>query len=243
MLEGKFFHIMVQGIAQENIFPDDNSKGYYLSCLIDSKTKANIFIFAFCVMSNHVHILVEAENISKLSSFMNSANAKYAKYYNTINRRVGYVFRGRFKSELIEDTKYLINCLAYIHNNPVKAKIVENAKDYNYSSYINYLTRFGMIDFEEAKKHYDISPSNIKAIMKERSESRWLEHDDMIYENEKKVFEGLIIRYGLSKKNLDDNLMKKVAVELKERCGTSLRKTANLLEVSRERLRRAVADE
>lgn len=80
---GKYFHIMVQGIAQENIFLNDNSKGYYLSCLRDSKDKTGVKLFAFCVMDNHAHLLVETETISELSSFMNGANAKYAKYYNT----------------------------------------------------------------------------------------------------------------------------------------------------------------
>ncbi|MCL2390265.1 MAG: transposase [Endomicrobia bacterium] len=240
---GKYFHIMVQGIAKESIFPDDNSKGYYLSCLRDGKDKASVKIFAFCVMSNHVHILLESDSISKLSSFMNSVNAKYAKYYNTINNRVGYVFRGRFKSEIIEEPKYLINCLAYIQNNPVKAGIVKNAQDYGHSSYTNYLTGLGIVDFKSAAKHYDIAASNIKAIMKEKSDSIWLEHDEMIYEPVDKVFDELIIRYKINKNNLDDDVIKKTAKELTERCGISLRKVANLLEIGRERVRRVIVNE
>jgi REP element-mobilizing transposase RayT len=240
---GKYFHIMAQGIAKENIFPDDNSKGYYLSCLRDSKNKGNIKIFAFCVMDNHVHLLLEAENISKLSSFMNSVNAKYAKFYNTNNNRVGYVFRGRFKSEVIESTKYLVNCLAYIQNNPLKARIVENAQDYNYSSYTNYLTGRGIVDFKEASSYYDITSDNIKSIMSEKIDSKWLEHDDIVYDSFEDVFEELIKKYNISKNSLDDELIKKVVQELIKRSGISLRKAANLLEINRERVRRVVSAE
>ncbi|MCL2145556.1 MAG: transposase, partial [Endomicrobia bacterium] len=91
---------------------------------------------------------------------MKLVNVEYARYYNTINQRVGYVFRDRFKSEVIQDKKYLLNCLVYIHNNPIEAKIVNRAQDYNYSSYTNYLTGRGIVDFKEAKELYDISPEN-----------------------------------------------------------------------------------
>ena len=241
--DGKFFHVMVQGIAKEYIFPDDEAKGCYLSCIRDSKYRKDIKIFAFCVMGNHAHFLFEVDSVLNISLFMNSVNAKYAKYYNTMNNRVGYVFRGRFKSELIESTKYLVNCMVYIQNNPVKAGMVKDAKDYNYSSYTNYLTGLGVVDFKEASKYYDIKPSNIKAIMKEKSNSDWLEHDEMIYESVNDVLDELIIKYGVSKHCLDDGTIKKVAEELKKRCKISLRKTADLLGINRERVRRAVSGE
>ncbi|MCL2144865.1 MAG: transposase, partial [Endomicrobia bacterium] len=158
--DGKYFHIMVQGIAKENIFSDDNTKGYYLSCMQNAAEKNPVAILGFCVMSNHAHLLLSAENISIAAKYMKLVNVEYARYYNTINQRVGYVFRDRFKSEVIQDKKYLLNCLVYIHNNPVEAKIVDRAQDYNYSSYTNYLTGRGIVDFKEAKELYDISPEN-----------------------------------------------------------------------------------
>jgi len=241
-LEGKHFHVMVQGIGKEMIFPDNNCKGYYISLLEKAKVKNKIFIFAFCIMENHAHCLIEAKNINAMSLFMKEINTEYARYYNNICSRVGYVFRGRFRSELIEDVKYLINCLAYIHNNPVNAKMVEKAEEYGYSSYTNYLTKAGIVDFKEAKMYYDISPSNIKAIMKEKSNSTWLEHNDKELEKYDDVIDELVIRYGLSKSKLesDDKLLGKVAVELKERTGLSLRKISGLLGLARERVRVAV---
>jgi len=113
-LAGKYFHIMVQGIDKEMIFPSDDSKGYYLSLLEKAKVNKKIFIFAFCIMGNHAHLLVKSGSIRELSLFMHELNRGYGRYYNNVKKRVGYVFRGRFKSEVVEDIRHLINCLTYI---------------------------------------------------------------------------------------------------------------------------------
>ena len=238
-LEGKYFHVMVQGIGKERVFPDDNSKGYFLSSLKKAKEKTAVFIFAFCVMDNHAHILLQADLMEELSKFMHFANAEYARYYNSVNTRVGYVFRNRFKSEIISDVKYLINCLAYIHNNPVKANIVRNAEDYKYSSYGNYLQKTGIVDFVKAAECYDTSSENIKSIMHEKSYSEWLEHDEVKYEIFGDVFKDLSKKYNFSNKMLlvDDELLRNVVVELQNRTGLSIRKISKLLEVNRERIR------
>jgi REP element-mobilizing transposase RayT/phage antirepressor YoqD-like protein len=236
-LDGKYFHVMVQGIAKENIFPDDNSKGYYLRCLDKSADKKSISILGFCVMDNHTHLLLTAENISVIAQYMKIVNSEYARYYNNENDRVGYVFRDRFKSEVIQDVKYLIHCLVYIHNNPVKAHVVKRAEEYRYSSYTNYLTKRGIVNFKEASKHYDISSSNINEIMKERSHSDWIEHDDKKYEDGEEVLEELVKKYNVSSNKLEYDLAAKMAKELIIRCDLSIRKTADLLCVGRERLR------
>ena len=238
-LEGKYFHIMVQGIDKEMIFPDNDSKGYYLSLLEKAKVKNKIFIFAFCIMGNHAHLLMKAENVKAISSSMHGVNREYGRYYNNVLNRVGYVFRGRYRSEAIEDQRHLINCLAYIHNNPVKAKIVKKAEDYGYSSYKNYLKRMGIVDFEEAKKYYDISGSNIKAVMKEKSNSDWIEHDDKEYEDSEIVLEEIVTKYDINGKLTDYNLAARISKELMSRSGVSLRKCAEILGVGRERLRLA----
>ena len=193
-------------------------------------------------MSNHAHLLLSAENISIAAKYMKLVNVEYARYYNTINQRVGYVFRDRFKSEVIQDKKYLLNCLVYIHNNPIEAKIVNRAQDYNYSSYTNYLTGRGIVDFKEAKELYDISPENITAIMKEKSYSGWLEHDDKVYEKYEIVLEELLKRYKVSSAKPDSDILAKIAVELNVRVNLSFRKIANILGVARENLRRAIAE-
>ena len=242
-LEGNYFHIMVQGIAKECIFSEDKAKGYYLSCLQKTKSKKDVCILAFCVLDNHAHLLLSAENISVIAEYMRIVNSEYARYYNETNNRVGYVFRDRFRSEVIQNEQYLLNCFAYIHNNPVKAGIIADASEYGYSSYSNYLSRSGIVDFQEAEKFFDINPSNIQALMVDKEKVDWLEYDDKILENKNKVYDELIVKYGLTNVRLseDDELLIKTAKEVMDRCGISIRKIASLLEVSRERLRKLMS--
>ena len=143
--EGKYFHIMVQGIAKDFIFNNHEFKKEYISLIYKYKEKFCIDLLAFGVMDNHAHLLAYIDDISNMSNYMQKINTLYAMYYNKkLNNRVGHVFRNRFKSEEIASENHLINCIKYIHNNPVKAKIVENPKDYIYSSYKDYLYRKGL---------------------------------------------------------------------------------------------------
>ena len=239
-LDGKYFHVMVQGIGKENVFPDDNCKGFYLACVQKNKEKYPAKLIAFCIMRNHAHLLLSVKDAKELASYLKRVNADYARYYNRVNKRVGYVFRDRFKSETIRNINYLANCVAYIQNNPLKAKLVENAEDYKFSSYTNYLTRRGIIDFEEASKIFDASAANMRAIMTEKTEMKWIEHNDKEYEDKFNVLADLVKRYRITSKLTvkNEDLAKKLALEIKERSGASLREIAGMLEIGRETLRK-----
>lgn len=241
-IEGQYFHIMVQGIGKEHVFPDNDSKGYYISCLQAAKEKYHAKVLAFCVMGNHAHVLLSVKNTEELSSYLKVVNTKYASYYNRTNRRVGYVFRGRFNSQLILDEKHLIYCLAYIHNNPVKAKIVQKAEEYGFSSLTNYLIGRGTVDFEEAKKYYDISPENIMAIMQERTDVEWIEHEEE-KEDFDKVLKELLKRFGYKRGEtiIDIDIAAKITKAMKARCGANVKEMAKVLGVGREKLRKKVA--
>ena len=94
----------------------------YLQLINDIKKEFGIKVYAYCLMSNHVHMLAKDVN-EKLSFAMRRLNSRYAMYYNKKNDRVGYVFSDRYKSEVIETREYFLTCLRYIHQNPVKANI------------------------------------------------------------------------------------------------------------------------
>lgn len=135
----KFFHVMVQGIRKENIFKENNFKEKFINLSKKTSKENDVSIFAYCVMNNHAHILVYTENTSNLTKMMHALNMSYANRYNSINKRCGYVFRNRYKAEEITDVSYLKNCIKYIHNNPLKAKLCMRCQDYPYSSYNEYL--------------------------------------------------------------------------------------------------------
>ncbi len=140
--ETSFFHVIVQGLNKEYIFEKKNYMSKYLQLLTKYKEEFKLEIISYCIMNNHAHILLYTENINEMSNFMHRVNTEYAKYYNYIlGERTGYVFKDRYKSEPIKNEAYLINCINYIHLNPVKANIVKNKEDYPYSSYKEYLNK------------------------------------------------------------------------------------------------------
>lgn len=135
----KFIHVMVQGINREKIFLMQREKLEYIKLLNKYKNDYNINIIAYCVMNNHVHILINTENINNLTKYMHKVNTSYGIYFNKNRNRVGYVYRDRFKTQVINNEKHLNNCIIYIHNNPVKANICKYANEYRFSSYKSFL--------------------------------------------------------------------------------------------------------
>ena len=139
-----FIHVMVQGVNKEYIF---NNKEYiekYLILINKYKEEHEFELLAYCIMNNHAHFLIFTEDINDFGKFMHRVNLLFAQKYNKEKNRSGVLFRNRYQTEPIYDLKYLINCIKYIHNNPVKAKMVEKCEDYQYSSYKDYINNDGV---------------------------------------------------------------------------------------------------
>ena len=148
-ISGQYFHIMSQGINREYILQYDKEKEKYLELMNQYSIKFEINLIAYCIMSNHIHILIKAKNVNNISDFMRLVNGSYATYYNKKYDRVGFVFRSRFRSKVIMSEKSLFRCIKYIHMNPVSANIVQNEEEYKYSSYINFKNNFGLYSLEK----------------------------------------------------------------------------------------------
>ena len=99
---------------------------------------SNSKLVAYCVMSNHAHILVYTEDIREISLFMKKVNTAYAIYYNKNEERVGYVFANRYYSQSIKNERHLLTCIQYIHQNPVKAGLANLPIEYKFSSFKDY---------------------------------------------------------------------------------------------------------
>jgi putative transposase len=132
------YHVMVRGINKEIIFHDDEDRRKFLHILAKVKEGYPFELLGHCLMNNHVHLLIQegAENISQI---MKRIGTRYAIYFNSKYDRKGHLFQDRFRSERVEDEEYLLTVLRYIHQNPVKAFLVSDAKDYLWSSYRAYL--------------------------------------------------------------------------------------------------------
>jgi putative transposase len=132
------YHVMMRGNEKKNLFLDEADKQRFLDILFARKKETGLLVYAYCLMDNHVHLLIKVVS-DGLATIMKRINTSYAYYFNQKYQRVGHLFQDRFKSEPVEDEKYLLAAIRYIHNNPVRAKLVEKAEHYKWSSFSIYL--------------------------------------------------------------------------------------------------------
>lgn len=234
-LSASFYHVIVQGINKEYIFNKKEYINKYLYLLNKYREEHDIKIIAYCIMNNHAHLLIYAEKVEELSKFMGKLNTIYAKIYNAEENRVGYVFRNRYKSEGIYEAKYLLNCIKYIHRNPVEAGIVEEEKEYKYSSYNDYVNKKGIITkavielvFGTEKNYleqfYTISETNNHFLDEEKDIEKSEEIINRFCEEKQVRLEQVIE---------DDELLISLVKEIKEKGRISIRKISVLLKVNR----------
>lgn len=226
-----FYHIMVQGINKEYILNKVEDKRQYLKFINKAKDETDIYIVSYCIMDNHVHILVKEKSIEDLSRFMHKINTLYAIYYNKKYNRVGYVFRDRYKSQVIYSEKQLYTCINYIHNNPVKAGICKLASEYEYSSYNEY-----MKNMEEIQRN--INGLLIKEDIADKKEN-FLEIEE---EKEIEIQNAIEAYIKIHNVNLDTlrkekKTLKGIIKMLKDNYGLSLRQISICIKVGRETVR------
>ncbi len=133
------YHIMAHSISEFNLYPDNLDKEYFLDVLKKYKEKYDCRIYAYCLMSNHYHILIDTNGYD-ISNFMKSLNQAYVRYINRKYSRKGHLLTERFNSKIIESDEYLLAVSAYIHSNP-KDLPEYNGREfsYPYSSMCYYL--------------------------------------------------------------------------------------------------------
>ena len=129
---------MMRGINRQNIFEDEEDTRKFLDLLLYYKKICGYEIYAYCLMGNHLHIVLR-EGQEELSTIFKRIGAAYVYYYNIKYRRKGHLFQDRFKSEPIDDDAHLATVIRYVHMNPVKAGIVKAPEEYQLSSYHAYL--------------------------------------------------------------------------------------------------------
>ena len=138
-VKGEFstYHVVQRGNEKKKIFRNNEDKVKFLETIAKAREKYNFLLYAYCLMDNHIHLLVN-DNGNDISKLMKSINVSYVSYFNRAYQRCGHLFQDRFKSELVKDDRYLLEVSRYIHNNPVKAKMVERPDDFKWSSYNIY---------------------------------------------------------------------------------------------------------
>lgn len=120
------------------ILEADEDKKAFLETLDKYKKRFEFKLYGFVLMDNHAHLIIETTSQSNISRVMQAITLSYSQKFRNKYRYTGYVWQGRFKSSIISDEGYIVECTNYIHNNPVRANIVNEAKDYPWSSYHKY---------------------------------------------------------------------------------------------------------
>lgn len=129
-------HIVQRGHDQQPVFNQRADYEYYLFNLFEAKSELAIAVYAYCLMTNHVHLVLapgqEPDHISKLIKIL---AARQTRHVNKLESRSGTLWEGRFKASLIETDAYLLSCYRYVELNPVRAAMVSSPADYEWSSY------------------------------------------------------------------------------------------------------------
>ncbi|HID80875.1 MAG TPA: transposase [Chromatiales bacterium] len=131
---GALYHVTSRGDRREDIYDDDHDRQAFLSILNDVCDTFNWVCHAYCLMSNHYHLLIETPD-ANLSKGMRQLNGVYTQTYNRTHGRSGHVFQGRYKAILVEKESYLLELACYIVLNPVRAGMARSARDWPWSSY------------------------------------------------------------------------------------------------------------
>jgi REP element-mobilizing transposase RayT len=134
-----WYHVMNRGRRGENIFADIDDHNAFLALLQETSEMFNLRVSAFCLMPNHYHILVQTP-AGNLSRAMRHVNGVYTQRYNRSRNTDGQLFRGRYKSVLVQEDSHLLELLRYIHRNPIRAHMCGTVGAYLWSSHQGYVS-------------------------------------------------------------------------------------------------------
>ncbi len=135
MLPGIAVHVVQRGNNQADCFFEPEDRRFYLFHLARVVPRTRCRLHAYCLMTNHVHLLLTAEEVNGCALLMKSVGQLYAQYVNKRYGRSGYLWQGRFKSCLVQSEDYVLACYRYIELNPVRAGLAARADEYPWSSY------------------------------------------------------------------------------------------------------------
>lgn len=171
---------MLRGINKQVLFEDDEDRERFVGCLQYYRSVSQYAIYGYCLMDNHVHLLMK-EGKESIGQTMKRIGVSYVAWYNRKYKRSGHLFQDRFKSEAVDTDAYLLTVLCYIHQNPVKSGLTGRVEGYRWSSYGEYINGGKFVDSEFVLNI--LSPERGTAIaafkkhMKEQVDERCLEID------------------------------------------------------------------
>ncbi len=205
-------HVVIKGNNGMTVFKDDKDCNYFMN-LLHSKQEKSTILISYVLMNNHVHLILKENSPDKISNLIMKVCGTYSTWFNQKHGRSNALFRHRFYNESIEEEAHLLNAIHYIHNNPVKARLVSHPQYYKWSSYNEYNGDEKYIDKSVYKKYFN----NNDYIFDESQICTGDERSELYYKNHE--YFQLCLQQYLSQLNIasvDQMLIEERAVLIKK---------------------------
>lgn len=239
----KVYHIILKGIDNQDIFYDDYDRKFFLKQISITKSEFNFIVYAYCLMGNHVHMVIKCEDLF-LSKSIQSLLVRYVHYFNKKYKRSGPLVQNRFKSKQVENLQYFIDVCRYVHRNPEKAGI-ELTQNYEWSSYKEYVGKRRIVN-KEVLLHYfnnDVSAfvqDTIKTI-NEREIEEYIEYEMIGKLNDEQLARIIMRKFQIEDisdiptffKNIGRDSLEKCILEIKNIQGTNRNQVARVTRLGR----------
>ena len=181
--ETGIYHIMQRCINKQPVIKDNEDKERLLETLIRFKQVCNFELFGYCFMDNHIHLLLK-EVVEPISLIIKRICNSYVYWVNWKYERCGPLFQDRFKSEAVENDRYFLTVIRYIHQNPVKAGIVKSVSEYRWSSFLEYIKEPVVADVDFALNMFSSDRDSAIALFQtftnEQNSDQCLDYDDRL---------------------------------------------------------------
>lgn len=238
---------MIRGNERRNIFNDDEDKGRFMEALSRKKQNGAFYLPAFCLMNNHVHLMI-CEGIDDIARVMKRITVSYVDYFNKKYKRVGHLFQDRFRSEVIENDRYLLSLTRYIHQNPIKAGLVKAPGEYRWSSYNGYVKEKdayqNLIDKDIVLELFSNDKQQAQRLFKEfmnaESQDVFLdlsnEQEVMGEQEAKALFKNMLKKREINENSPVIKIPSELIIEFRAETGLSIRKIAEISGLKKDRV-------
>lgn len=229
------YHVMLRGIDKRDLFLNESEYQKFIDYIQKAREKSEFTVYAYCLMTNHIHLLIKTPTETQdIGDIVRRITVGYAQYHNIKNGRTGHLFQNRFRSEAVENDRYFLTVLRYIHQNPLKAGMVKNIEDYKWSSFHAYFdkektlveTKFALDFFGDSK--------NLMTFMKQNNNDQCLEYNPKIRHTDEDLKEFIASFVNIKTLNeLDIKARNKVLANIKEVTTSSNRQLSRVLNIGR----------
>lgn len=245
------YHVILRGANKQEIFHDARDNMKFLDIFKKYAKEAGMRVYAWCLMNNHVHLLVK-EGDEGLSVTMKRIAVSYVAYYNLKYQTTGHLFQDRFKSESVDSRRYFMTVIRYIHQNPVKAGIIKKVDGWRWSSCPAYYGQNDypgdLLDSEKVlqmiSEDTELAIQKFKEFNEKRGEEECMDEgwkrrrktDEQAREEMNQLLSGMTIPQvkSLPKSDRDEILRKMRIIE-----GLSQRQAARILGISPSLIKKA----